>query len=49
MDKKLADIHFEVLKTPAYSLDLAPLDYYIFLTSRNISMEESFQAVGKPH
>jgi hypothetical protein len=26
---KLTDLHFEVLKHPAYSLDLAPSDYYL--------------------
>jgi histone-lysine N-methyltransferase SETMAR len=30
MQKKLEDIHFEFIKTPAYSPDLAPYDYYIF-------------------
>jgi histone-lysine N-methyltransferase SETMAR len=29
MHKKLADFYFEVLKTPAYSPDLVPSDYYI--------------------
>jgi histone-lysine N-methyltransferase SETMAR len=29
--QKLADLHFEVLKHPAYSSDLAPSDYYLFL------------------
>jgi histone-lysine N-methyltransferase SETMAR len=29
--QKLADLHFEVLKHPAYSPDLAPSDYYLFL------------------
>jgi histone-lysine N-methyltransferase SETMAR len=28
--QKLADLHFEVLKHPAYSPDLAPSDYYVF-------------------
>jgi histone-lysine N-methyltransferase SETMAR len=28
--QKLADIHFEVQKHPAYSPDLAPPDYYLF-------------------
>jgi hypothetical protein len=28
--QKLADFHFEVLKHPAYSPDLAPSDYYLF-------------------
>jgi histone-lysine N-methyltransferase SETMAR len=27
---KLADVHFEVLKHPAYSPDLAPSDYCLF-------------------
>jgi histone-lysine N-methyltransferase SETMAR len=27
MHQKMADLHFEVLKHPAYSPDLAPLDY----------------------
>jgi histone-lysine N-methyltransferase SETMAR len=26
----LADLHFEVLKHPAYSPDLAPSDYYLY-------------------
>jgi histone-lysine N-methyltransferase SETMAR len=30
MHLKLADIHFEVLKHPAYSPDLAPSDYCLF-------------------
>jgi hypothetical protein len=29
--QKLADLHFAVLKHPAYSPDLAPSDYYLFL------------------
>jgi hypothetical protein len=28
--QKLADLHFEVLKHPAYSPDLAPSDYCLF-------------------
>jgi hypothetical protein len=28
--QKLADLHFEVLKHPAYSPDFAPSDYYLF-------------------
>jgi hypothetical protein len=28
--QKLADLHFEVLKHPAYSPNLAPSDYYFF-------------------
>jgi hypothetical protein len=28
--QKLADLHFEILKHPAYSPDLAPSDYYLF-------------------
>jgi histone-lysine N-methyltransferase SETMAR len=28
--QKLADLHLEVLKHPAYSPDLAPSDYYLF-------------------
>jgi histone-lysine N-methyltransferase SETMAR len=28
--QKLADLHFEVLKHPTYSSDLAPSDYYLF-------------------
>jgi hypothetical protein len=28
--QKLADLHFEVLKLPAYSHDLALSDYYLF-------------------
>jgi hypothetical protein len=28
--QKLAEIHFEVLKHPAYSPDSAPSDYYLF-------------------
>jgi histone-lysine N-methyltransferase SETMAR len=28
--QKLADLHSEVLKHPAYSPDLAPSDYYLF-------------------
>jgi hypothetical protein len=28
--QKLADLHFEVLKHPAYSPDLAPSYYYLF-------------------
>jgi histone-lysine N-methyltransferase SETMAR len=28
--QKLADLHFEVLKHPSYSLELAPSDYYLF-------------------
>jgi hypothetical protein len=27
--QKLSDFHFEVLKHPAYSADLAPSDYYL--------------------
>jgi transposase len=27
--QKLAELHFEVLKLPVYSPDLAPLDYYL--------------------
>jgi hypothetical protein len=30
MHQKLADVHFEVLKHPAYSSDLAPSDYCLF-------------------
>jgi histone-lysine N-methyltransferase SETMAR len=33
--QKQADLHFEVLKHPAYSPDLAPSNYCLFLTSRN--------------
>jgi hypothetical protein len=42
----LVDLHFEVLKHPPYSPDLAPSDYYdtSFLTSRNTSREE----IGQP-
>jgi hypothetical protein len=44
--KKFADLCFEVLKHPTYSLDLAPLDYTTsFLPSR----EESIQALRRPH
>jgi hypothetical protein len=32
--KKLADLHFEVLKTPAYSPDLAPSDIFPNLKKR---------------
>jgi hypothetical protein len=28
--QKLADLHFEVQKHPAYSPNLAPLNYYLF-------------------
>jgi hypothetical protein len=28
--QKLADLHFGVLKYPAYSHDLAPLNYYLY-------------------
>jgi histone-lysine N-methyltransferase SETMAR len=28
--QKLEDLHFEILKHPAYSPDLVPLDYYLF-------------------
>jgi histone-lysine N-methyltransferase SETMAR len=28
--QKLADLHFEFLKHPAYSPDLVPSDYYLF-------------------
>jgi hypothetical protein len=28
--QKLADLHYEFLKPPAYSPDLAPSDYYLF-------------------
>jgi hypothetical protein len=28
--QKLTDLHFEVLKHPTYSPDLAPSDYYLF-------------------
>jgi hypothetical protein len=31
MHQKLADLHFEVLKHLAYSSDLAPSDYYLFI------------------
>jgi hypothetical protein len=34
-NQKLADLYFEVLKHPAHSPELAPSDYYLFLTSRN--------------
>jgi hypothetical protein len=30
MHQKLADLHSEVLKHPAYSPDLVPSDYYFF-------------------
>jgi hypothetical protein len=30
MHPELADLHFEVLKHPAYSPDLAPSNYYLF-------------------
>jgi hypothetical protein len=30
MHQKLTDLHFEALKHPAYSPDLAPSDYYLF-------------------
>jgi histone-lysine N-methyltransferase SETMAR len=40
--QKFADLHFEVLKHPAYSPDLAPLDYYLFpnLKGRKFSSNE---------
>jgi hypothetical protein len=48
----LADLHFEVLKHPAYSPDLAPSDYYLFpnlkkyLKGRQFfSIEEATSAV----
>jgi histone-lysine N-methyltransferase SETMAR len=30
MHKKLTNLHYEVLKRPAYTPDLAPSDYYLF-------------------
>jgi histone-lysine N-methyltransferase SETMAR len=47
--RKLVDLHFEFLKHPAYSPDLAPLDYCLFPISRNTSRDESFQTLGRPH
>jgi hypothetical protein len=41
--KKLADLHFEVMKR----LELAPSDYTSFLTSTNTSREDSFRALRR--
>jgi histone-lysine N-methyltransferase SETMAR len=40
--QKLADLHFEILKLPAYSPYLAPSDYYLFpnLKGRKFSSTE---------
>jgi hypothetical protein len=46
---KLADFYFEVFKRLVCLLDLAPSDYCLFLTSRNISREENFRAFRRPH
>jgi histone-lysine N-methyltransferase SETMAR len=50
---KLADLHFEILKHPTYSPDLAPSDYYLFpnlkkhLDGRKFSsIEEALAADG---
>jgi hypothetical protein len=35
--QKLANLHFEVLKHPAYSPDLAPSDYCLFPKANDLS------------
>jgi hypothetical protein len=47
--QKLADIHFEVLKRPTYSPDLALWTTASFITPRNTSREETFRALRRPH
>jgi histone-lysine N-methyltransferase SETMAR len=45
MYKKLADFYFEVLKTPAYSPDLAPSDYYLFSNLKKYLKGRKFSSI----
>jgi histone-lysine N-methyltransferase SETMAR len=47
MHQKLADLHFEVLKHPAYSPDLAPMDYYLFPNLKKHLMGRKFLSAEK--
>jgi hypothetical protein len=44
-NQKLADLHFEVLKHPAYSSDLAPLDYYLFSNLKKHLKDRKFSSI----
>jgi hypothetical protein len=46
---KLTDLHFEVLKHPAYSPELATSDYWLSLNLKNTSREEYFRVLRRPH
>jgi hypothetical protein len=42
---KLADLHFEILKHPAYSLNFAPSDYYFFPNLKKHLKERKFSSI----
>jgi histone-lysine N-methyltransferase SETMAR len=42
--QKLTDLHFEVLKHPAYSPDLAPSDYYLLANLTKHLMGRKFSS-----
>jgi histone-lysine N-methyltransferase SETMAR len=43
--QKLAELHFEVLKHPVYSPDLAPSDYYLFPNLKKRLMGRKFSSI----
>jgi histone-lysine N-methyltransferase SETMAR len=43
--QKLADLHFEFLKRPAYSPDLAPSDYYLFPNLKKHFRRRKFSSI----
>jgi histone-lysine N-methyltransferase SETMAR len=43
--QKLADLHFEVLKHPAYSPNLTPSDYYLFPNNKKHLKRRKFSII----